>query len=212
MPSSATPGGFLLVLAIVVPVTGMLFSLVLGGRHAERVTLILMPFGVAIAMAIGVIVWRTHNALRYYVGNWDPPLGIAFRADGLSVVMVMTAALLICGIGLFARGQFLTRPGPEERAPLVFWILLLAVWGALNAVFIAGDLFNIYVALELLTFGRIGDQQFQADLAQSHNTAEDDRGGTESTEHLRRRMLRQSWHDIEPQPDDEKEWCLDHQP
>ena len=43
----------------------------------------------------------------------------------------------------------------EARAPLAFWILLLAVWGALNAVFLGGDLFNLYVALELLTFAAV---------------------------------------------------------
>ena len=37
----------------------------------------------------------------------------------------------------------------------VFWTLLLAVWGALNAVFICGDLFSLYVALELLTFAAV---------------------------------------------------------
>ena len=37
----------------------------------------------------------------------------------------------------------------------MFWTLLLAVWGALNAVFIGGDLFNLYVALELLTFAAV---------------------------------------------------------
>ena len=115
MPSSATAGGFLLVLTIVLPVVGVLVTLVLGDRQAERVGLILMPAGLAVAVAIGATVWHTHSALQYYVGNWDPPLGIAFRADGLSAVMMMTAALLICGIGLFARGQFSTRPGAEQR-------------------------------------------------------------------------------------------------
>ena len=43
----------------------------------------------------------------------------------------------------------------EARAPLVFWTLLLAVWAALNAVFLGNDLFNLYVALELLTFGAV---------------------------------------------------------
>ena len=37
----------------------------------------------------------------------------------------------------------------------MFWTLLLAVWGALNAVFLAGDLFTLYVALELLTFAGV---------------------------------------------------------
>jgi formate hydrogenlyase subunit 3/multisubunit Na+/H+ antiporter MnhD subunit len=44
---------------------------------------------------------------------------------------------------------------PEQRAPLMFWTLLLAVWGALNAVFLGSDLFNLYVALELLTFAAV---------------------------------------------------------
>src|SRR6516162_1233765 len=152
MPNSATAGGFLLVLAIVLPISGVLLSLVLGGRHAERITLIVMPAVLAVALAIAAAVWCTHNVLQYFVGNWNPPLGVALRADGLSATMMVTAAVLICGIGLFARGQFPSPQQSELRAPLVFWTLLLAIWGALNAVFIGGDLFNLFVALELLTF------------------------------------------------------------
>src|SRR5271169_810536 len=155
MPNSTTAGGFLLVLAILLPVVGVLLSLALGGRHAERVALILMPAGLAVAVAIAAGVWRTDNVLQYFVGGWDPPLGVAFRADGLSAAMILTAALLICGIGLFARAQFPSPEGAETRAPVVFWTLLLAVWGALNAVFLGGDLFNLYVALELLTFAAV---------------------------------------------------------
>ena len=155
MPGSATAGGFLLILALALPLAGVLFSLALGGRYAERVALTVMPAGVVVAVAIGATVWHTHDILRYFVGNWDPPLGVAFRADGLSAAMIVTAALLICGIGLFARPQLSAPRGVEERAPLVFWTLLLAVWGALNAVFIGGDLFNLYVALELLTFAAV---------------------------------------------------------
>src|SRR6516164_5617808 len=151
MPNSATAGGFLLVLAI----SGVLLSLVLGGRRAERITLIVMPAVLAVALAIAAAVWRTHNVLQYFVGNWNPPLGVALRADGLSAAMMVTAAVLICGIGLFARGQFPSPQQSELRAPLVFWTLLLAIWGALNAVFVGGDLFNLYVALELLTFAAV---------------------------------------------------------
>ena len=44
---------------------------------------------------------------------------------------------------------------PEKRAPFAFWLLLLAVWGSLNLVFVSGDLFTLYVALELLTFSGV---------------------------------------------------------
>ena len=155
MPGSATADGFLIVLAVILPFVGVLASLALGGRNAERVALIVMPVGFAIAVAIAAGVWRTGNALQYFVGNWKPPLGVAFRADGLSAAMILTAALLTCGIGLFARAQFSTPGATETRAPLVFWTLLLAVWGALNTVFVGSDLFNLYVALELLTFAAV---------------------------------------------------------
>ena len=112
MPNSATAGGFLLVLAIVLPVAGMLLSLALGGRYAERVAFIVMPAGLAVAVAILAGVWRTHNVLQYFVGSWDPPLGVAFRADGLSAAMIVTAALLICGIGLVCARAV---PSPQRR-------------------------------------------------------------------------------------------------
>jgi hypothetical protein len=54
-----TAGGFLLVLAIVLPVAGVLLSLVLGGRHAERIALGLMPAGFGVAIAIAVLLWRS---------------------------------------------------------------------------------------------------------------------------------------------------------
>jgi len=136
MPGSATANAFLLVLAIILPFVGVLVSLALGSRNAERVALIVMPVGLAIAVAIAAAVWRSGNALQYFVGNWKPPLGVAFRADGLSAIMILTAALLTCSIGLFARAQFSTPQAAETRSPLVFWTLLLAIWGALNGVFI----------------------------------------------------------------------------
>jgi multicomponent Na+:H+ antiporter subunit D len=78
------------------------------------------------------------------------------RADGLSVVMLTITAVVISAVGVFARADFSTPAGLlEARAPFAFWILLLAIWAALNAVFLAVDLFTLYVALELLTFAAV---------------------------------------------------------
>jgi multicomponent Na+:H+ antiporter subunit D len=152
----ATPSGFLLVLALLLPVSGSLFALALGGRHAERIALVLMPAGLVVAVAIVVAVLRADAALVYVLGGWAPPLGLALRADGLSAAMMLTTAVVICATGLFARADFQTPRGvPEARAPLVFWTLLLGVWAGLNAVLLGDDLFTLYVALELLTFGAV---------------------------------------------------------
>jgi multicomponent Na+:H+ antiporter subunit D len=156
LPGGTTAGGFLLPLTIVLPVVAVLLALMLGGRKAESMVLVLLPVGLGLAIAIVVGVWRAGDSLIYHVGGLAPPLGLALRADGLSAVMLATTAIVICATALFAQATFRTPPGsPEARAPLIFWTLLLAVWATMNIVFLAGDLFNLYVALELLTFAAV---------------------------------------------------------
>ncbi len=146
----------LLVLAIILPAAGVVLALAAGGRGAERVAMAVIAGGAAIALAIAGTLWNTGAPLSYTVGGWAPPLGIALRADGLSAFMLLTSALVIGAIGLFARATYVQPAGtPERRAPLVFWILLMGVWTGLNAVWLAGDLFSLYVALELLTFSAV---------------------------------------------------------
>jgi multicomponent Na+:H+ antiporter subunit D len=149
-------GGSLLVLSIVVPIAGLLLAFAAGGRQVERIALATMPLGLAIAAAIAVARQQAGGPLVYLLGGWAPPLGVALRADGPSTVMTVITAMVICAIGIFARADFVTPEGAAEaRAPLSFWILLLAIWGALNTVFLSGDLFTLYVALELLTFAAV---------------------------------------------------------
>ena len=70
--------------------------------------------------------------------------------------MLIIAAVVICAVGIYARADFRMPSGlAETRAPFAFWILLLSIWSALNLVFLAGDLFTLYVGLELLTFAAV---------------------------------------------------------
>ena len=156
LPDATTTNGALLVLAIVLPSAGVLLSLALGGRHVERIASVLLPSGLVLALVIFADVWRSGQRLIYIVGDWKPPLGIALRADGLSAVMMTITAIVICAVGVFAHADFGARAGTgESRAPFAFWILLMAIWGAMNMVFLGGDLFTLYVALELLTFAAV---------------------------------------------------------
>ena len=66
---ATTAGGYLLVLAIILPVIGILLSLVIGGRHPERIALALMPVGFGIALAIAIEIWRTGKPLVYILGG-----------------------------------------------------------------------------------------------------------------------------------------------
>lgn len=154
LDAATTLGGFLLVLSIAVPVAGILLAFVVGGRHIERIVFAIALLGLAIAAAILVTLQHSEGSLVYLLGAWAPPLGVALRADGLSAVMMMVAAIVICAVGIFAGADFRPRAA-ESRAPITFWVLLLAIWGALNTVFLGGDLFTLYVALELVTFAAV---------------------------------------------------------
>jgi multicomponent Na+:H+ antiporter subunit D len=153
--NAATAGGSLLVAPILIPVAGVLLSFLLGGRQAQRIALGLAPLQLIAAIVIAALVWRSGKPLVYVLGGFAPPLGIALRADGFSAVMLVTAALLMPAAELFARSSFATPMGTEKRAPLAFWTLLQAIQAALGIVFLGGDLFNLYVALELLTFAAV---------------------------------------------------------
>lgn len=148
--------GVLLVLSILAPVGGLLLSFALGGRAAEKIALSLTPLGLALSLAIGFHVWQFGAPISYIMGGVAPPLGIALRADGFSAIMLVTTALIIAAAGFYARANFATAAAVvEDRRAFTFWILLQAIWAALNIVFLSNDLFNLYVALELLTFAAV---------------------------------------------------------
>jgi formate hydrogenlyase subunit 3/multisubunit Na+/H+ antiporter MnhD subunit len=152
---AATAGGSLMPLAILLPALGVLLSLLLGGRNAERIALSLMPLEFGVAVAIACLVRRSGQPLVYTLAGYAPPLGIALRADGFSAAMLVTAGMIAPAAGLFARANFATPEGTEKRAPLVFWTLLQGLQAALALIFLSGDLFNLYVGLELLTFAAV---------------------------------------------------------
>jgi len=151
---TTSAAGFLLVLSIIVPVVGVLLAFILGDRYVRLVPFAVLPIGLAIAAATIVALAQNDGPIVYLLGAWPPPLGIALRADGLSAVMMAVTAAVICAVAVFAAADF-SPAATETRAPFAFWILLLAIWGALNTIFLGGDLFTLYVALELLTFAAV---------------------------------------------------------
>ena len=152
----STHGGPLLAAAVLLPFVGMLVGMFAGGRQVQRIAFVVMPIGLAVAVSIAAAWLDASGPVVYLLGGWSPPLGIALRADGPSVAMLLAVAGVVCGIGLFARADFGTpRDVKESRAGYAYWLLLLAVWGSLNLVFVSGDLFTLYVALELLTFAGV---------------------------------------------------------
>ncbi len=137
MPSDA------LILAIAVPLGGVLGA-VTWPRRAQALGLLaaLGTTAVTLVVLAGVIEAGT---LTHALGGWTPGLGIALRADALSALLLTMTALVALAGSVYATGYF-TKPVTSQA----FWPLWLLLWAALNALLLSGDLFNLYVTLELL--------------------------------------------------------------
>jgi len=130
--------------AILLPLLGALLAFLLPRRAAA------VGLGAAMltaAAATGVLLQVIFGGARVYLlGGWTAPLGISLVADGLSVLMLAVTAVVGIAVSIYARVYLAGSPDKVPR----FWPLWLFLWAALNALFQAGDVFNLYVTLELM--------------------------------------------------------------
>lgn len=114
----------------------------------RRNSLLGMISAVAIVIATVALYLQLldQDVIRYSVGGWGAPLGIDLYADGLSVLMLLMSGLVGLGVSLYGLGYF----KPERDNPAGFWPIWLLMWTGLNGLFLAADIFNLYVTLELL--------------------------------------------------------------
>ncbi|TVP79881.1 MAG: oxidoreductase [Puniceicoccaceae bacterium] len=83
------------------------------------------------------------------LGGWPAPLGIQLNFDGLACVFLLLTALVGLPVGVFA-AAFFAGEDTNGSGPPLFWPLWLILWAALNGIFLSGDLFNLYVLLEIM--------------------------------------------------------------
>lgn len=128
---------------VFVPLVGAVIALVVPQRTGTGVAL-LTAAGTCAAAVATVRAVLTGGPLRLPLGGWGAPLGVDLQADGLTAAMVaMTAAVLLL-VTVYATG---TRQLAGSRVGWPLWLLL---WAGLNAVYVSADLFNTYVALEVM--------------------------------------------------------------
>lgn len=101
---------------------------------------------VGAALSVAGLGWQIIESgpYRHAVGGWGSPLGIDLFADGLSLLMLSMTALVGLGVSFYSKSYF----KPQDAT--WFWPIWLILLGALNALFLAADIFNLYVILELI--------------------------------------------------------------
>lgn len=84
--------------------------------------------------------------MLYHIGGWPSPLGIDLRLDGLSALIILTVNV-IGFIAMIYSVPYMKLYTQKFRF-LGLYLLLIA---GLNGVALSGDLFNMYIFMELAT-------------------------------------------------------------
>ena len=136
----------LVVLPVVLPLVGAALTILLGrSRRLQRaISLTVLTANAGLAIALLVEVDRD-GPVAVQAGGWPAPMGITLVADRLSAIMLVVAALMLLAVLVYAIGQ----PG-AERNHVGFQSVYLVLAAGVSAAFLTGDLFNLFVAFEMM--------------------------------------------------------------
>ena len=135
------------VLQIVLPLISAGLCLVIRNAAAVRLFSVVAAWScLAIALELLSRV-QTGGTISYALGGWEPPLGIEYRIDLLNAYLLVIVSMIAAVVFPFPlRGREVRIP--RARHFLFYASLLLCLTGLLG-IAITGDLFNVFVFVEI---------------------------------------------------------------
>jgi multicomponent Na+:H+ antiporter subunit D len=142
----------MLILApLLIPLLTAVLTAVLARHARAQAGVSLLGAGALLVSAVLLLgVVAQAGRLSVALGNWPLPFGIELAADMLSTSLVLVTALLGLAVLLYQAG-WRESSGLPGLHPLVHGLLAATV-----AVFLAADLFNLYVWFELMLIAVLG--------------------------------------------------------
>ena len=136
----------LVAIPVIVPLLGAALGVLTSPwRWAQRaITLVALTVNVVVSIALLVGV-DDGEILVMQAGGWKVPLGITLAVDRLSAVMLVVSSLMLVSVLVYAIGQ-----GAEESRYAAFNPVYLVLAAGVSASFVTGDLFNLFVAFEMM--------------------------------------------------------------
>lgn len=142
--------GTMIVAVIIVPLLGAVLTPVAAGRSGRFAGP--WAFGTMLLTSAIAIYLMAHVAqvgpFSAYLGGWEPPYGIELRFDEFSA-----SISVICLLGTLAilfSFRYAEKELPAERIRYYYTLLLLNLTGMIGFV-VTGDLFNLFVFMEILS-------------------------------------------------------------
>ena len=151
------------VLAVMVLFLGA-FLVVIFGTHAKNLRRVIAI--TAAAISFGLIFYLIKpvmlggEIISYWMGNWEPingfALGIGYEIDALNLFFALLVEATILLSGLYSL-RYMERDDYLDR----YYTLYLMLSGAVLGLVLTGDLFNMFVMIEIMTFAAVALTAFR---------------------------------------------------
>jgi multicomponent Na+:H+ antiporter subunit D len=129
-------------LLVAVPLAGA-FLCALLARKSHPIADTLGTLTVAVVLALSIVAVFS-PAASHAVGGWPAPMGILLVMDGLAAFMLVTVSVVAFLVMIYALSYMNAYTGRWQ-----FHTLFLLMLAGMNGVVITGDLFNLFVFLEV---------------------------------------------------------------
>ncbi|MBU4209337.1 MAG: monovalent cation/H+ antiporter subunit D family protein [Proteobacteria bacterium] len=135
-------------LIVIVPLMSALICFVVGWWNRNFCYKIAVA-AIAVSFYSSVVTMKdvmANGVIHYWVGSWEPPWGIEYVVDYLNGYMLIIITFISL-LAVISSKKSVEKDFPE-KAPAFYSIFLLLVTG-LVGITITGDVFNVYVFLEI---------------------------------------------------------------
>jgi multicomponent Na+:H+ antiporter subunit D len=133
-------------LPLLLPLLGAAASVLAGRSRAFQriigVTVLTAVLAVSVVLLVEV---DRHGPIVARAGGWPASIGITLVADRFSAIMLVVASLMLLAVLVYAIGE----PG-AERNHVGFQSVYLILAAGVSLAFLTGDLFNLFVAFEMM--------------------------------------------------------------
>ena len=98
-------------------------------------------------LSIGIFKAVTSGGpIHYWLGGWEPPWGIEYYVDHLNAFMLVLVSVVSMLVAVYSK-KLVERELRQKTA--LFWSLFILLITGLLGICITGDLFNLFVMLEV---------------------------------------------------------------
>jgi len=151
------------VIATMVLFLGAFLVTIFGGKNkAVRLTLAMLASTASFVMILCVAkyVLLDGHIINYWLGNWSPvkdyAIGIGVEVDGLNAFFALLVSLTT-----FLSGWYSIKYMSRDEGQDYYYTLYLMLSGGVLGLVLTGDIFNMFVMIEIMTFAAVALTAFR---------------------------------------------------